>query len=114
MELTAIMNMVGGLVLCVGIVGAIPRIGKYLLKVSKFLGGFQVIIGIVVLILGVLNIGSLQGLVATMVGMILLTGVFYVIPTFGKYLERVGKFLGGFQTIIGMIAIVVGIWGLIA
>ena len=77
------------------------------------MGGFQIIIGIIALILGILEFGSLQGIVALLVGIILLTGVFYVIPAFGKYLEKFAKFLGGFQGIIGIIAIIVGIWGLL-
>ena len=42
-------------------------------------------------------------------GLVLLTGVMYVIPALGKYLEKMGKFLGGFQTIIGVIAIIVAL-----
>ncbi len=113
MVLTAIMNIIGGLVLCVGIIGALPVVGKSLQKAAKFLGGFQVLIGIILIILALLNIGSLQGIVALLVGIILLTGVFYLIPGVGKYLDKFGKWLGGFQTIIGIIAIIVGIWGLL-
>ena len=110
--LVAIMNIIGGLVLCAGILAAIPAIGKSMQKVGMFLGGFQVIIGIIALILGLLNLGNIGGIVLLLVGIILLTGVFYAIPAFGKYLEKAGKFLGGFQTIIGIIALITGILGL--
>ncbi len=96
--LVEIMNVIGGLVLCAGIVGALPGIGKYLEKAGKWLGSFQVLIGIITLIVGLLNLGSLQGIIATLVGIILLTGVFYMIPVLGKYLTKFGKWLGGFQT----------------
>ena len=111
--LVEIMNVIGGLVLCAGIIGSLPGIGKYLEKAGKWLGGFQVIIGIITLIVGILSLFSLQGIVATLVGIILLTGVFYVIPVLGKYLERLGKWLGGFQTIIGVIALILGILGIL-
>ncbi|OPY33836.1 MAG: hypothetical protein A4E32_00574 [Methanomassiliicoccales archaeon PtaU1.Bin124] len=110
--LVAVMNIIGGLVLCVGILAAIPAVGKSMEKLGKFLGGFQVIIGIIALVLGLLNLGNIGGIILLLVGIILLTGVFYVIPALGKWLEKAGKFLGGFQTIIGIIALILGILGL--
>jgi hypothetical protein len=65
------------------------------------------------MILGLLGIFSLQGIGAFLVGVILLTGAFHVGPGLGKYLEKFGTWLGGFQTIIGVIAIVIGILGLL-
>ncbi|CVK34430.1 hypothetical protein MBOURGENBZM_20800 [Methanoculleus bourgensis] len=113
MAITAIMNIIGGLVLCAGIIGALPVLGGFLEKAGKFLGGFQVIIGIIMMILGLLGIFSLQGIVAFLVGVILLTGAFHVIPALGAYLEKFGTWLGGFQTIIGVIAIIIGVLGLL-
>ncbi|KUG19790.1 hypothetical protein ASZ90_010488 [hydrocarbon metagenome] len=107
------MNIVGGLVLCAGIIGALPVLGGLLERVGKFLGGFQVIIGVIMIILGLLWLFSLQGIVAFLVGIILLTGLFHVIPVLGKYLDRFGTWLGGFQTIIGVVAIIIGILGLL-
>ena len=46
-------------------------------------------------------------------GLILAMGILPSIPPVGKNLEQVAKWLGRFQTIIGIIAIVIGIWGLI-
>ncbi|WP_292364204.1 MULTISPECIES: hypothetical protein [unclassified Methanoculleus] len=109
MAITAIMNIIGGLVLCAGVIGVLPVLGDFLEKAGKFLGGFQVIIGIVMMLLGLLGIFSLQGIVAFLVGVILLTGAFHVIPGLGKYLEKFGTWLGSFQTIIGAIAIIIGI-----
>jgi len=40
----------------VGILSAIPGIGKSLEKFAKWLGGFQGIIGIIVLIVGILGV----------------------------------------------------------
>lgn len=47
-------------------------------------------------------------------GLILCMGVLEVVPAMGKHLEKLAKWLGSFQTIIGIIAIIIGIWGLIA
>ena len=43
-------------------------------------------------------------------GLVLITGILYLIPAIGKSLEKLAKWLGSFQTIIGIVAIVVAIW----
>lgn len=42
-------------------------------------------------------------------GLVLVSGVLYLIPGIGKSLEKLAKWLGSFQTIIGIVAIVVAI-----
>jgi len=106
-----IMNIVAGLVLAMGILPNIPAVGKSLEKVAKWLGGFQTIIGIIAIVVGILYFG-LQGIVAIVAGLILAMGLLPSIPAIGKDLAKVVKVLGSFQTIIGIIAIIIGIWGL--
>lgn len=108
-----IVNILGGLVLCAGILGALPVMGKHLEKLGKWLGGFQTLIGIIAIVLAVLWWTELQSIVAIIVGLILIVGILPAIPAMGKHLEKLAKWLGGFQTIIGIIAIIVGIWGLL-
>jgi uncharacterized membrane protein HdeD (DUF308 family) len=43
------------------------------------------------------------------VGLILLTGVLMAIPALGTHLEKLGKWLGSFQTIIGIVGIIIAI-----
>ena len=95
-----------------GILPNIPAIGKDLARVAKWLGGFQTIIGVVSIIIGLLYFG-LQGIVAILAGLILAMGLLPNIPAIGKDLAKAVKVLGSFQTIIGIIAIVLGIWGLL-
>ena len=106
-------NIVGGLVLCVGILEVIPAMGKHLKKLAKWLGSFQTIIGIIAIALGIYWWSIPQGLVAILVGLILIVGILPAIPAMGKHLEKIAKWLGSFQTIIGIIAIIIGIWGLV-
>lgn len=42
-------------------------------------------------------------------GLILLSGVIGVLPAVGKHLEKAGKWLGSFQTIFGVIAIIIAL-----
>jgi nicotinamide riboside transporter PnuC len=108
-----VVNILAGLVLCAGILGAIPAMGKHLEKLAKWLGGFQTIIGLIAIILAVLWWTDLQSIVAIIVGLILIVGLLPAIPAMGKHLEKLAKWLGSFQTIIGIIAIIIGIWGLL-
>ena len=107
-----LMNIVAGLILAMGILPSIPAVGKSLEKVAKWLGRFQTIIGVIAIIVGILYFG-LQGIVAIVAGLILAMGILTSIPAIGKDIAKVAKWLGGFQTIIGIIAIILGIWGLL-
>jgi len=108
-----IVNIIGGLILCAGILEAIPAMGKHLKRLAKWLGSFQTIIGIIAIILAIALWSTLQSIVAIIVGLILIAGILTAIPALGDELERLAKWLGSFQTIIGIIAIIVGIWGLL-
>jgi uncharacterized membrane protein HdeD (DUF308 family) len=108
-----IVNIIGGLILCIGVLEAIPAMGKHLEKLAKWLGSFQTIIGIIAIILAIFWWSDLQSIVAIIVGLILIIGILPAIPAMGKHLEKLAKWLGSFQTIIGIIAIIIGIWGLI-
>ena len=46
-------------------------------------------------------------------GLVLAMGLLPSIPGIGKDLEKLAKWLGGFQTTIGVAAILMGIWGLL-
>ena len=109
-----IVNIVAGLILAMGILPSIPAIGESLEKVAKWLGRFQTIIGVIAIILGILYFGDLlQSIVAIVAGLILAMGLLTSIPAIGDDLAKVAKWLGGFQTLIGVIAIILGIWGLL-
>jgi uncharacterized membrane protein HdeD (DUF308 family) len=49
------------------------------------------------------------GLMLVIGGLVLLTGSLYLIPALGKQLEKLAKWLGGFQALIGVVAIVVAL-----
>ncbi|MBN1677346.1 MAG: hypothetical protein JW880_02290 [Candidatus Thermoplasmatota archaeon] len=55
----------------------------------------------------------LVGLMLVVCGLVLLTGSLYLIPAMGKHLEKLAKFLGGFQGLIGVIAVILAIWDMI-
>lgn len=53
---------------------------------------------------------SLVEIMLILGALVLLTGVFYLIPVLGKYIEKLAKWLGAFQALIGVIAVIVAIW----
>lgn len=53
--------------------------------------------------------GLILGIFCIITGLILCTSIIGALPAMGKYLEQLAKWLGTFQSVIGIIAIVVGI-----
>jgi hypothetical protein len=111
MEMIHIINIIAGLILCVSFLEAMPKLHKF----AKWLGGFDTIIGLI-LIIYVIVWGTLDlyGIVAIFAGLIMIVGILPAIPAVGKNLEKVAKWLGGFQGIIGIIILIVGILGALA
>jgi len=107
-----IVNIIAGLILATSILPSIPILGKDLTKLARLLGEFQTIIGIAAIVLGVLYLG-LQGMVAIVAGLVLALGILPSIPLVGKDLARLAKWLRRFQTLIGVVAIMIGIRGLL-
>jgi len=105
-NITEWMLLITGLVLVTGILYLIPAFGKSLTKLAKWLGSFQAIIGIVAVVVAIWRgLGNLDDLVLLLVGIMLAISILSAIPTFGKYLVKMVKALGGVQVIIGIIAI---------
>ncbi|MEM0343717.1 MAG: hypothetical protein QXJ32_01535 [Thermoplasmata archaeon] len=115
--LVGLMLIVGGLVLLSGSLYLIPALGKHLEKLAKWLGGFQTIIGVISVIVAIWDMvdGSvgLANIWLLIVGLILAAGVMSTLPALGKYIAKLTKALGAFQTIIGIVALILGILELV-
>ncbi len=105
-------NIIAGLILIAGIATSIPAIGKDIARLARWLGRFQTIIGVIAIIVGIIYFGT-QGIVAIIAGLVLAMGILPSIPAIGTSIEKLAKWLGRFQTIIGVIAVIIGIWGLL-
>lgn len=51
----------------------------------------------------------IDSIMCIVAGLVLLTGVLGAVPALGKHLEKLAKWLGSFQAIIGIIAVIIGI-----
>lgn len=54
--LQSVVLIMGGLILCMGILPSIPALGKHLERLAKWLGRFQTIIGVIALLIGILGV----------------------------------------------------------
>lgn len=108
--ITALMLIVCGLVLLSGSLYLIPAMGKHLERLAKFLGGFQGIIGIIAIIVAILGDWGIWDILLLVVGLMLAVSVMSALPAIGKYIDKLVKALGAFQTILGVIALIAGIW----
>ena len=108
------MLIISGLVLLAGSLYLIPAMGKYLEKMAKWLSGFQAIIGIIAIIVAIFEDATMAArVVLLIVGLIMAASIMTALPAVGKYIAKLVKFLGAFQIIIGIIALVLGIWYLL-
>lgn len=107
--IVGLMLIIGGLVLLTGVLYLIPAMGKHLEKLAKWLGGFQAAIGVVAIIIALVEWSWSYGLVLLIVGLIMATSVMSALPAVGKYIAKLTKFLGAFQVLIGIVAVVLGI-----
>ncbi|MGQ9479581.1 MAG: hypothetical protein ACUVQ0_06190 [Thermoproteota archaeon] len=111
--LIELMNIFAGLILSMDILPSIPVVGRDLKKVAMWLSGIKTLIGIIAVVAGVLHLFNLQGIVAVIAGLILISGLIPNVPAMGRNLAKVIRWLGRFQTIVGLMAITIGVYGLL-
>ncbi len=112
---TPLMDVIVGLVLLTGVMPLIPAIGEHLHKVTKAMAAYQVPIGIIAVILGILGLldtvsgGTIASLIAIIAGIVLAISVFGALPIVGKELKNIAKAIGGVQVIFGIIVLIIGL-----
>ena len=111
--MTGIMLIVCGLVFLSGSLYLVPGVGKDLEKLARTLGGFQALIGVIAVIVGILDIGEIGGVILLIFGLVLAAGVLSSLPAVGKYIAKLARALGASQTALGIISIIAGVWTLL-
>ena len=101
------LNIVAGLILCVSFLDAFPKMQSFV----KWLGGFDTIIGIILIayVAFFMDWAGLYSILAIFAGLIMIVGILPAIPGIGKSLEKFAKWLGGFQGIIGIVVLLLGL-----
>jgi hypothetical protein len=75
---------------------------------------FDVVIGVVALVIGVLELFSLEGVLLILAGLILAASGLRSIPSIGGPLARLGNALDPFRLIIGVLVLVVGFFNFLS
>ncbi len=107
--ITILITILAGLVLLSGALQKIPGIGVYLERVAGWLAPFGVVIGVVAIVLGILELLSLEGILLILAGLVLAVSALRTIPSVGPSLGRLGNALWEFRYIIGVIVLALGI-----
>lgn len=107
--ITILIAILAGLVLLSGAFHSIPGIGASLEKVSGWLAPFGVVIGVIAIVLGALELLSMEGILQILAGLVLAVSALRTIPSVGPPLGRVGNALAEFRYIIGIIVLATGV-----
>ncbi len=110
-------NIAAGIILATSTLMKVKSIADSILKLSKWLTGFKVIIGFTCLILGLIFLFrpgcSLYDFTGILAGLVLLTDTLISIPGIGEPLTKLSRSLLPFTTAIGVASLIVGILGLL-
>lgn len=110
---TVVVAILAGLVLLSGALHNIPGIGPALERFAGWLVPFEVALGVIAIIVGLLDLLSLEGILLILAGIILAVSALRTIPSAGSALGQLGDALARFRYVIGIILLLVGILDLL-
>lgn len=110
---TIVVLTLTGLVLLRGVLHRVPSLGPSMERLAVWLSGFDVVIGVIAIVVGILQVLSLEGILLILAGLILAVSALRTIPSIGPSLVRLGNALAPFKAIIGLILLLVGVLDLL-
>ncbi len=110
---TILIAILAGFVLLSGVLHNVPGIGASLERFSGWLVPFGVVIGVVAVVLGILELLSLEGILLVLAGLVLAVSALRTIPSVGPSLGRLGSALAEFRYPIGAVVLAIGIFDLL-
>ncbi len=110
---TILIAILAGFVLLSGVLHNIPGIGASLERFSGWLVPFGVVIGVVAVVLGVLELLSLEDILLVLAGLVLAVSALRTIPSVGPSLGRLGNALAEFRYPLGVVVLAIGIFDLL-
>src|SRR5512135_2811799 len=109
MFVTIVVLILTGLVLLRGILHNVPGIGPSMERFAGWLSGFDVVLGVIAIVVGILELLSLEGILLILAGLILAVSALRTIPSVGRSLARLGNALAQFRVILGLILLLVSV-----
>jgi len=110
--ISTIVAILAGIVLLRGTLRNVPALGAWLERAAGTLTAFDVVIGVVAVVLGLLELLSLEGILLVLAGLILAVTALRTIPAIGTSLGNLGQALSVYRVIVGVLILVVGLVGL--
>jgi hypothetical protein len=104
--LGAIVAIIAGLALISGSI----HLGRSIDQFGRWLNRFDVIIGVIAIVVGVLELLSVEGIMLILGGLVLAVSALSSIPP----LAKLGRALKPFKLIIGLILLALGIIGIVS
>ncbi len=111
--LTILIAILAGFVLLSGVLHNIPGVGPPLDRFAGWLVPFGVVIGVVAIVLGALELLSLEGIMLILAGLVLAVTALRTIPSVGPSLGRLGNALAEFRYPIGVVVLAIGVFDLL-
>ena len=110
---TIVVAILAGLLLLSGALKKIPAVGPALERFAGWLLPFEVALGVIAIIVGLLELLSLEGILLILAGLVLAVSALRTIPSVGPALGRLGSALAQFRWIIGVILLAAGVLDLL-
>jgi cadmium resistance protein CadD (predicted permease) len=110
---TIIVAILAGLVLLSGALQKVPGIGSSLERFAGWLLPFEVALGVIAILVGILQLLSFEGVLLVLAGLVLAVSALRTIPSVGPALDRLGSALAQFRWILGVILLAAGILDLL-
>ena len=107
--INSVIAVFAGLVLLGSSLRSIPRVGLNLEKFARWLSFFDVAIGVIAIVVGILRLFSLEGILMIMAGLVLAISALQPIPSIGEPLARAGRVLLPFRLLIGALILIIGL-----
>lgn len=82
---------------------------KLLAKIIAAVDPFDIVIGVVILVVGILNILSLKGILLSLAGLALAASALSNVPKVGTALTQAGRYVAQFRLPIGIVVLIVGL-----
>lgn len=110
---TVIVAILAGLVLLHGVLHNIPGIGPVLDRFAGWLAPFEVALGVIAIIVGLLDLLSVMGILLILAGLVLAVSALGTLPSVGPALGRLGNAFKEFRYILGIILLAAGLLELV-
>jgi hypothetical protein len=105
----SIVAIFAGLVLLSGSLRSVPAVGAPLERFARWLSVFDVAIGVVAIVVGIISLLSLEGILMIMAGLVLAASALQSMPP----LAKLGMSLVPFRLLIGVVILIVGLFGIL-